>query len=110
MNSILQVLCVHSKAQFASDRAQEDLSAMGPEEQLREFSSVVLPEETETPLDIVAKMVIVLINLGAEHLVQVGWCNFIRHVECVTEQEIDLSSQMCPPALMHLEEKIERKP
>ena len=65
------MLCVHSKAQFASDRAQEDLSAMGPEEQLREFSSVVLPEETETPLDIVAKMVIVLINLGAEHLVQV---------------------------------------
>ena len=50
---------------------QEDLSAMGPEEQLRAFSSVVLPEETETPLDIVAKMVIVLINLGAHHLVQV---------------------------------------
>ena len=66
------MLCVHSRAQFASERAQEDLSAMGPEEQLREFSSVVLPEDTETPLDIVAKMVIVLINLGAEHLVKVG--------------------------------------
>ena len=73
MTVFMQVLCVHSKAQFASERAQEDLSAMGPEEQLREFSSVVLPEETETPLDIVAKMVIVLINLGAEHLVQVCW-------------------------------------
>ena len=56
---------------FMNDPCQEDLSAMGPEEQLRAFSSVVLPEETETPLDIVAKMVIVLINLGAHHLVQV---------------------------------------
>ena len=57
---------------------QEDLSAMGPEEQLRAFSSVVLPEETETPLDIVAKMVIVLINLGAHHLVQVR-CEFSKY-------------------------------
>ena len=57
---------------------------MGPEEQLRAFSSVVLPEETETPLDIVAKMVIVLINLGAHHLVQ-----------SYTDQLLDTDAEEC---------------
>jgi hypothetical protein len=66
----LEVLCVHSRAQFASETPAEDLAALTPEQQLKEFTSVVLPNEgEETPLDIVSKMVVVLINLKAEHLV-----------------------------------------
>ncbi len=71
----LEVLCQHGKLQFASERSPEELASMDPEQQLGEFSSVLLPEgEEAAPLDIVSKMIVVLVNLKADHLVTVKEC------------------------------------
>eukprot|EP00095_Tigriopus_kingsejongensis_P008374 maker-scaffold856_size87843-snap-gene-0.23 protein:Tk08374 transcript:maker-scaffold856_size87843-snap-gene-0.23-mRNA-1 annotation:"general transcription factor 3c polypeptide 3" len=64
----LEVLCKYCSTQFSSETAQEELDEMNPEQQLKAFTAVILPEDT--PLDIKAKLIIVLVNLTAHHLVQ----------------------------------------
>lgn len=64
----LEVLCKYCSTQFSSDVSQEELDDLSPEKQLEAFSNVIMPEGT--PLDIKAKLVIVLVNLKATHLVK----------------------------------------
>lgn len=66
----LEVLCKYCSTQFSSDVSQEELDDLSPEKQLEAFSNVIMPEGT--PLDIKAKLVIVLVNLKATHLVKVS--------------------------------------
>ena len=49
----------------------ESLSNLSPEKQLESFDTVLMPEES--PADIKTKLVVVLINLKAKHLVKVIW-------------------------------------
>uniref|UniRef100_A0A0K2UFK2 General transcription factor 3C polypeptide 3 n=1 Tax=Lepeophtheirus salmonis TaxID=72036 RepID=A0A0K2UFK2_LEPSM len=64
----LDILCSKSIVKFSSDLPQNELEDLSPEKQLQSFNKVVIPEDT--PLDIRAKLIIVLINLKACHLVK----------------------------------------
>ncbi len=69
----LHVLCQHSGVGFSSDTVdREDAEQMGPEQQLKAFSSVSFDQSGRTgqqiPPDIKSKLLVVLINLKATHL------------------------------------------
>jgi hypothetical protein len=66
----LEVLCQYSNAKFSSSSSPESVAELPPEQQLQTFRKVVLPDDT--PLDINSKLVVVLVNLKAKHLVQVS--------------------------------------
>ncbi len=77
----LDTLCKYCGVKFFSGQegmTREDAEAMPPEKQLQMFAEVVCPEVT--PVDIKSKLVIVLVNLGAVHLVKVILILPIRNV------------------------------
>ncbi len=43
------------------------------EQQLKAFENVIMPDDT--PIEIKSKLIVVLLNLGAKHLVRVSCCN-----------------------------------
>lgn len=65
----LEALCQFCSAKFSSEMSAESLSNLSPEKQLESFDTVLMPEES--PADIKTKLVVVLINLKAKHLVKV---------------------------------------
>lgn len=62
----LQVLCTRCSTRF--DGSTEGFQDLSPEEQLKKFTSVSVPDEM--PLDIKAKLLVTLLNLKATHLTQ----------------------------------------
>ena len=65
----LEVLCRHCAIQFASDESADKIADLAPEKQLETFKTVVVPAESAP--EIRTKLVVVLVNLGASHLVKV---------------------------------------
>ena len=62
----LELLCKRCGAKFESDLSGSEISQMNHEEQLKVFKKVNLPPNT--PVDIHAKLIVVLLNLQASHL------------------------------------------
>ena len=62
----LELLCKRCGAKFESDLPGSEISQMNHEEQLKVFKKVNLPPNT--PVDIHAKLIVVLLNLQASHL------------------------------------------
>lgn len=68
----LQALCAFSSIQFTSDQSQDSVSELSPEKQLEAFQGVVVGNDRdEMPMDIKSKMIVILVNLKAKHLIKV---------------------------------------
>ena len=63
----LQTMCLKCDAKFESDETAAQVSALNHEQQLKAFKRVTIP--SSMPIDIKVKLVVVLVNLGATHLV-----------------------------------------
>lgn len=67
----LEVLCRHCQVKFeTSEDSTENLELLDPEKQLKTFKKVYTEENT--PIEITCKLIVVLVNLGANHLVKVS--------------------------------------
>jgi general transcription factor 3C polypeptide 3 (transcription factor C subunit 4) len=68
----LDVLCRHGGVKFtaAESASREELERLEPEKQLETFSGVAFADNQPPPMEIKAKLVIVLVNLKANHLSQ----------------------------------------
>ena len=64
----LQTLCLRCGAKFESDVSATQVASLSHQEQLKVFKSVNLP--TDVPIDIIVKLLVILVNLGAIHLVE----------------------------------------
>ena len=64
----LQTLCLRCGAKFESDVSAAHVASLSHQEQLKVFKSVNLP--SDVPIDIIVKLLVVLVNLGAVHLVE----------------------------------------
>ena len=71
----LEVLCNRCAVKFSSDKTAKELAEVSHQDQLKAFTEASIPEET--PYEIRAKLVVVLLNLHAVHLVKVGYMNTI---------------------------------
>ena len=66
----LEVLCQHAGVKFVSETlTREGAEELQPEQQLEAFSQVVFTGEQEVPLEIRTKLLVVLINVRATHLI-----------------------------------------
>ena len=59
------------------------------DQQLKAFENVIMPDDT--PIEIKSKLIVVLLNLGAKHLVRVS-CNELNLMIILLELTIDLTS------------------
>jgi len=62
----LTVCCEWCNVQFSADQSHVDLSSLEPEDQLAAFTELLVPDDLAA--DIRAKLVIILVNLRADHL------------------------------------------
>ena len=65
----LDILVRHCSVRFTSDLAADAVSELSPEKQLEAFTSAQLPPDS--PTEVKTKLIVVLVNLNASHLVKV---------------------------------------
>ena len=107
----LEVLCKRAHAKFESKAAAGQVAEMEPEEQLQVFTKASLPPDT--PLDIKAKLAVVLLNLKATHLVQplsepLLACHTSEYGDLMLDVSEAYMGQKCfPEALVFLEKLVD---
>ena len=66
MQQALSICCEWCEVQFSSEQQRNDISELEPEQQLRAFTELLVPDDLAA--DIRAKLVIILVSLKAHHL------------------------------------------